>query len=104
MEFDGYLRFLLALLFVLGLIGMLSLAARRFGFGLRPPTARGQARRLSISEIMPLDAKRRCVLIRRDGVEHLIILGPHGETVVEANIPAEAAPPPPAANEETTPQ
>ena len=101
MEFDGYFRFVLALMFVLGLIGVLSVLARRFGFGLRPPTGRGQSRRLSISEIMPLDAKRRCLLVRRDDVEHLVIIGPHGETVVEANIPAKNIPPHP--TEESAP-
>lgn len=91
MEFDDYLRFLLALAFVLGLIGVFSVLVQRFGprfgLGLRPPAARGKTRRLSLSEVMSLDSKRRCVLICRDEVEHLVIIGPHGETVIETNIP-----------------
>ena len=88
MEPVNYLRFVLALIFVLGLIGSLAMLARRYGLGLRAPTRRVGRRRLSIAEIMPLDAKRRAVLIRRDDVEHLVILGPHGETVVEVGLPA----------------
>ncbi len=34
-----------------------------------------------------LDAKRRLVLIRRDNKEHLLLLGPDGDTVIETDIP-----------------
>jgi len=88
MDLETYFRFLLALIFVIGLIALLALAARRFGFGYRMRARDGQARRLSISEIMPLDAKRRLVLLRRDDTEHLVILGPTSQTVVESGIPA----------------
>ena len=37
---------------------------------------------------MPIDNRRRLVLVRRDDREHLLLLGPQGETVVETNIPA----------------
>lgn len=79
-------QFILALLFVLALIGVLANLARRFGLA---PMARGHAgkgRRLGVSEFLPLDGKRKAVLLRRDGVEHLIILSATSETVVEGNI------------------
>lgn len=88
--FTDYLRFLFALLFVLGLIGGLALVGKRFGFGHRGPTVRGQAKRLAIVETMALDPKRRLVLVRRDGAEHLILLGTSGELVVESGIAAPA--------------
>lgn len=89
MEIESYFRFLLALVFVLGLIALLAALARRWGLGYRvAPMRKDKARRLSISEIMPLDARRRLVLLRRDDVEHLVILGPTGETVVEHGISA----------------
>jgi flagellar protein FliO/FliZ len=49
------------------------------------------AKRLSIVEVSPVDAKRRLVLVRRDGVEHLVLLGATNETVIETGIapPAE---------------
>ena len=83
-----YLQFFLALGFVLGLIGLGSLLLRRYGPGglvsarLRP----GQKRRLSVIETLPLDPRRRVVLIKRDGVEHLLLLGPQTETVVEQGV------------------
>ncbi|HEY9163599.1 MAG TPA: flagellar biosynthetic protein FliO [Magnetovibrio sp.] len=93
MNIEDYAKFVLALIFVLGLIGLLATVARRLGLGLpQTQTRRGQAKRLAIVEVSALDAKRRLVLIRRDAVEHLIILGHNGETVVETNITPPAAP------------
>ena len=91
MDLGNYLRFVFALLFVLGLIGALSILVRRYGFGMaNQPIRKGRDRRLSLVEILPIDTKRRAVLIRRDAVEHLIILGPDSETVVESGIAAPA--------------
>jgi flagellar protein FliO/FliZ len=89
MDLGLYMQFVLALVFVLALIGVLAILARRFGFGYGTPAKggpRGRRRRLSVSEIVPLDAKRKLVLLRRDSVEHLVILGPTSETVVETAI------------------
>lgn len=93
MEFSGYIRFFFALILVLALIGGLALVARRMGFG-HFTAKTGKQRRLTMVEAMNLDGKRRAVLFRRDKVEHLVILGPNSETVVETGIPAapEAAP------------
>ena len=89
MEFSGYLRFLLALVFVLGLIGLATAVVRRMGLGF-PVGAlkRSGNRRLSVVETAPLDGRRRLVLVRRDDTEHLIILGPTSELVVETGIKA----------------
>ena len=89
MEWDSYFRFVLALVFVLGLIGLLAAMVRKYAIGMgKVPVRRGQERRLSLVEVLPLDAKRRAVLLRRDDVEHLVILGPENQTVVETNVPA----------------
>jgi flagellar protein FliO/FliZ len=88
MEFAGVniLKFLLALIFVLGLIGAFAVLARKMGFGHRAPIRRGAARRLEILDSLPLDPKRRLMLVRRDDVEHLILLGSSSESVVETGI------------------
>lgn len=89
MDAGDYTRFILALLFVLGLIGLLAAGVRRFGLGLpQTPIRRGQEKRLGLVEVMPIDAKRRLVLFKRDDVEHLVILGPNAEILVET-IPAQ---------------
>ncbi len=92
LDYGDYLQFLLALVFVLALIGLVAALLRRFGLagaaGLKQRIG-GRERRLAVVEMTPLDARRRLVLIRRDGVEHLVLLGPTGDLVVETNIRSE---------------
>lgn len=85
MTLHDYLKFIAALLFVLGLMGGLALVLKRLGLG-SASMLPADKRRLKVLEILPLDARRKAVLLRRDDAEHLVILGPSGETVVEANI------------------
>ncbi|WP_119678216.1 flagellar biosynthetic protein FliO [Indioceanicola profundi] len=92
MNIADYLRFVMALAFVLGLVGVFALLLRRYGpsAGLAISRAKG-VRRLSVVEVLGLDARRRLVLVRRDGVEHLLLLGIDKDLVVESGIPAKAA-------------
>lgn len=84
-ELPQILRVLSAMLFVLALMGGLYAVMRRLNLnGLSPGNA--AAKRLKVLESLPLDARRRLVLIQRDDKQHLVILGPNGETVVETNI------------------
>ena len=41
-----------------------------------------------MQEVAAVDPKRRLVLVRRDGVEHLRLLGSNSELVIETGIPA----------------
>lgn len=94
MEFSGYLKFLFALVFILGLIGLAAAAARRMGMGFPMGTLKKPGnRRLSVVETAPLDGRRRLVLVRRDDTEHLIILSPNSEVVVETGIKTAAGGP-----------
>lgn len=87
METETYVRFVLTLLFVLALIGVLAWLARRVGLGSRVARAGSSHRRLAVSEVRVLDGKRRLVLVRRDEVEHLVLLGPQQDLLVESGIP-----------------
>lgn len=78
------IKFAAALIFVLALMGGLALVMRRFGNG-HPLTA-PHKRRLRIVEVLPLDARRKAVLLKRDDREHLVILGANGDVVVESGI------------------
>jgi flagellar protein FliO/FliZ len=97
-DLADYLRFALALLFVLGLIGLLAWLVRRYrpGDGLR---ADGR-RRLALLETLPLDARRRLVLVRRDDALHLLLLGEDGNRLIES---LGAGDPRPAADEASAP-
>jgi len=81
-----YLRFALALVTVLGLMFTLLWVVRRWGLGGLTPLTR-QRRRLGVVETLPLDARHRLVLIRRDDCEHLLLLGSGAATVIERNCP-----------------
>jgi len=86
MEIETYFRFLGALLFVLALIGAAGWAARRFGLGGRLAPNPGKNRRLSVVEVVTLDSRRKLVLVRRDATEHLVLLGPGQDVLVEGGI------------------
>ncbi len=102
LDLDVYLRFLFVLIFVLALIAMLAWVARRFGLmGKLTPTT-GRSRRLSIVEVMALDARHKLVLLRRDQIEHLVLMGPGDNLVVEGQIPAAQDEPGPVPMREAT--
>lgn len=89
MDFESYYRFVLALGFVLGLIWMATWAVKRFGVERNLTGQTGaKGKRLAIIEVQPLDARRKLVLLRRDSIEHLVILGASQELLVEAGIEA----------------
>ena len=80
-------RFFIAFLVVLALIGIVAWLVRRFGGGrLGNATARGRQPRLAVIDAATVDARRRLVLIRRDNIEHLLMIGGPTDLVVEPNI------------------
>ena len=83
-----YTKYIVGLLFVLGLIALLAFVVRKMGFIPSAERPKLSKKRLGISQMIALDSKRRLLLIRRDDQEHLVILGPDGDTVVETNIQA----------------
>jgi flagellar protein FliO/FliZ len=84
MDFVTYLKFTLSLGLVLALFGLIVWAAKRYLPGVRVGSRAG--RRLQLVEVLMIDTRRRLVLVRRDDVEHLILLGTTSETVVERDI------------------
>jgi flagellar protein FliO/FliZ len=78
---------LLAVMIVIGLAAGAFYMARRFGparFGVA--TLRGRQPRLALIEVTGVDARRSLVLIRRDTVEHLLMIGGPTDVVIEPNI------------------
>jgi flagellar protein FliO/FliZ len=85
------LRFVAAFVFVVALIGLMAFALKRWGnaqgaFGQKWFTVQPAQGRLEVVEMRYIDAKRRLALVRRDGVEHLLLLADGRETVIEAGI------------------
>lgn len=88
MEPTAYIRFVLALILVLGLILGLAWILRRLGLGIGANGPLTRRRRLRTVESVLLDGRHRAVLIRRDDVEHLVLVGPNTSHVIESGIPA----------------
>src|SRR5476649_1606814 len=80
-------RFFIAFLVVLTLIGATAWVVRRFGANrLGGAGARGRQPRLAVIDAATVDGRRRLVLIRRDNIEHLLMIGGPTDLVVEPNI------------------
>jgi hypothetical protein len=81
------LTFFFAFVAVLALIGLAAWLVRRFaGNRLGANTNRGRMPRLAVIDAAAVDGRRRLVLVRRDNVEHLLMIGGPTDIVVEANI------------------
>ncbi|MBF0306164.1 MAG: FliO/MopB family protein [Alphaproteobacteria bacterium] len=92
MDIEVYGRFLVALIFVVGLILGVAWALRRFGPGaLQAAGGARRKRRLALIESLAVDARRRLVLVSRDGREHLLLIGGGTDLLVESGIAAGAA-------------
>src|SRR5215210_611659 len=80
-------RFVVAFVIVLALIGLTFWLIRRFGTARVGAAAqRGRQPRLAVIDAAPVDGRRRLVLVRRDNVEHLLLIGGPSDFVVEQNI------------------
>jgi flagellar protein FliO/FliZ len=81
------LTFVFAFVAVLALIGAAAWLVRRFaGNRLGANANRGRMPRLAVIDAAAVDGRRRLVLVRRDNVEHLLMIGGPTDIVVEPNI------------------
>jgi flagellar protein FliO/FliZ len=81
------LTFLFAFIAVLALIGVAAWVVRRYANNrLGANTQRGRMPRLAVIDAAAVDGRRRLVLVRRDNVEHLLMIGGPSDIVVESNI------------------
>src|SRR5881275_2591346 len=81
------LTFFFAFVAVLALIGVAAWLVRRFaGNRLGANPNRGRMPRLAVIDAAAVDGRRRLVLVRRDNVEHLLMIGGPTDIVVEPNI------------------
>ena len=91
MDLLSFLRTIAALGTVLGLLGGALWAVRRYNIVLPGQIGDRGMKRLALVERIGIDAKRSIVLVRRDDREHLVMIGPGGETVLESGIVREDA-------------
>jgi flagellar biogenesis protein FliO len=86
-EGQSSLKVVLFVIVVLVLLALAFWLLRQFG-GRRLVSGamRGRQPRLAVIDQATVDSRRRLVLIRRDNVEHLLIIGGPSDVVVEQNI------------------
>lgn len=80
------LQFAVTAVVILGLIGVVYWLVRRYSSAGLGRIGRGRAPRLAIMDAMSVDGRRRLVLVRRDNVEHLLLIGGPTDVVVEQAI------------------
>jgi flagellar protein FliO/FliZ len=79
-------QFLVSFLIILGVIGAIWWTVRRFGSGRLGSSTRGRQPRLAVIDHARVDNRRLLILVRRDNVEHLLMIGGPSDVVVEPNI------------------
>jgi flagellar protein FliO/FliZ len=89
-ELSTGLRWIIAFAIVLILVALFAFLLRRITGGRLRARGQGGGRarqpRLGVVDIHDLDRQRQLVLIRRDNVEHLVMIGGASDVVVETNI------------------
>jgi flagellar protein FliO/FliZ len=83
MDMIDAFRYLGALAIVLALVGAAGLALRRYGL----PGIAGSGRRLTIVDSLMLGRNQRAIILRCDGIEHIVVTTREGATVI-ASAPA----------------
>ena len=79
-------RFFLAFLIVVALIGVAAWVIRRRGSARTGRAVRARQPRLGVIDYAAVDSRRQLILVRRDNVEHLVMIGGPVDVVVESNI------------------
>src|SRR4051794_28790181 len=90
-ELPTPVTFVISFAFVLLLIGAAAWLVRRFGATRIDAAARNRQPRLAVIDSAAVDGRRKLVIIRRDNVEHLLMIGGPSDVVVETNIVRGAA-------------
>ena len=81
-----------AVLLLLAIVLVLFIFRALFGNRIRLSGARGRQLRLGVVDIYDLDRERQLVIVRRDNVEHLLMIGGPNDIVIEpAIVRAESA-------------
>ena len=85
-DIPQFLKLLIALGVVLTLMGGLAFILKKLGLSADRAIKSSDKRRLTLVESLPLDARRRLVIVKCDDKEHLVVLGHNSETVVDQDI------------------
>jgi flagellar protein FliO/FliZ len=86
-ETISWLRVVMSFGIVFGLLGILGYALKYISQrGMKFPGMAARSERLQIVESLTLDVRRRLVIVKCDGVEHLLLLGVNQDIVIESDL------------------
>jgi len=85
MDVFFYVKFLVGFVFVIALMLFCGWLLKKFS-GIGGGLLQKSDKRLRVVEVLPIDHKHRLVMVRRDNREHLLLIGPESEVVVESGI------------------
>ena len=80
------MRFVIAFAVVFALVLAAAWLLKRLSSGFSTTEKRGRAPRLAVLEAVAVDQRRRLLLVRRDNMEHLLLIGGPSDIVVEQAI------------------
>jgi flagellar protein FliO/FliZ len=86
MTFDTLILAVAAGLFVVALLALTAWAFKTFFPGRNGQSFTRREKRLGVVETASIDQKRKLLLVRRDDIEHLIMIGGPIDMVVETGI------------------
>lgn len=80
----SYLKFIIALAFVLSLIGITAWVWKRFGTKGFSAASFRTKQRLQLKESLMLEGRYRLAIVQCDGQEHVLLLGPDKAQTLDA--------------------
>ena len=80
---DQYYLFVLALAVVLAALYGVVLVLKKLGIGQGMHYAANADKKLSVIETKAVDIKRKLIRVRNDDTEHLILIGPNADLLLE---------------------
>ncbi|MEI6730174.1 MAG: flagellar biosynthetic protein FliO [Pseudomonadota bacterium] len=84
-EIFTYLRAAFALTFVVGLIFLAAIIAKKSGWDKKLVGNKSSQKRMQVMETLYLDPKHRLVMVKCNDLEHVLMLGVGGNLVVSSN-------------------
>jgi flagellar biogenesis protein FliO len=91
-QYATVLTWMLAVLILLAIVLVIVRLVRSLTFGTFVAGGRNRKTRLAVMDAAAVDSHRRLVLVRRDDVEHLLLIGGPTDVVVEQDIRLHAQP------------
>ncbi len=86
-------RFIFASFFVLGLLGLMAVGLKYYGqktLGSKLFSVNNSQGRVAILETQYIDHKSKILLVKRDDVEHLLLISDGKTTIIESGIKRDA--------------